>query len=345
MNGKISYYLNASDSDSQIYVEINDVFQMIKRGYVIGEVQPRDIREVTAYLRGLLEVDKKQYKRQKEVLPMVAYTGEFSYRNTNLSNLQSYSNIFVLDFDFDNPTEEAIIELRQYLISNADQLHLMAVWRSVGKGIKAAMIHDNTHPEYHGELFQQIKQHYDSIGRPVDRRCSDICRTFYLNYDPELWMNDSTNLTQYHFVHSPSYIPPTTAIKGKTTYTVGKFIHTPEEIALNQSFQVRCSDKTLLNRLHKQFDKANPDYYKDGNRHNEIIKRATLFCKDGVLYTNAVFSLQGKFGPRSWAAMNDNDIEEMVSCCYLKARNDFGCDRNTYLDYKDGYIKIIKRPF
>lgn len=77
---------------------------------------------------------------------------------------------------------------------------------------------------------------------------------------------------------------------------------------------------------------TNPDYYKDGNRHKEVLRRATLYCKNGILYENAIVSLVGQFGEKSRAGLNDADICSMVNSCYNKARQDFGVDRANYVN-------------
>ena len=86
--------------------------------------------------------------------------------------------------------------------------------------------------------------------------------------------------------------------------------------------------------LIKDFNSNNPDYYKDGNRHSEVKRRAVIYCKDGILYENAVWSLCGQFGKNSKAGLNDEDVRGMVSGCYKNARGEFGCERERYLGMK-----------
>ena len=88
---------------------------------------------------------------------MIAASGIFGYRNDDPRNLREYSNLFILDFD-KFPDHQAVEAFKQRLIQYANQLHIYALWISPSnKGIKVAMLHDNRNPEYHYNLFWQIK--------------------------------------------------------------------------------------------------------------------------------------------------------------------------------------------
>ena len=69
----------------------------------------------------------------------------------------------------------------------------------------------------------------------------------------------------------------------QTSNNGSKFVHTKNEIFLNNLYQSTCPDKTLMNMLIKSFNAYDPDYYKDGHRHKEIKRRATNIVKI-VLY-------------------------------------------------------------
>lgn len=99
------------------------------------------------------QTTEKAYKEEKHKLPMIAPSGIFDYRNDDSTNLRQYSNLLVLDFD-DFGSHEAAGEFKERLIQYTNPLHLYAVWFSPGnRGVKAAMIHDNTNPDHHYNLF------------------------------------------------------------------------------------------------------------------------------------------------------------------------------------------------
>ena len=320
---EVSIYKNATDVKGSS-MEIMDILKWIWSGENGLKEAITDIRNTS---------DDEQVKAMKRGLPMFTPNGTFSYRNSQ--SLQQYSNFMVLDFDFQD--NNSILAFKQKLIQYADPLHLGAVWLSPKHGVKALMLHDNIDPNYHYNLFWRVKKNLYPNTPEFDTNCSDLCRTCYLSYDPEIFINYSPYLQPYHFEfdqtisQQPAQKNYTSSVSG---YCGGEFIHTAEEITLNQKFQNRCSDKTLMNMLIKDFNSQNPDYYKDANRHNGVKRRAVIYCKDGVLYDNAVWSLVGQFGERSKAGLNDDDVRGMVSGCYKNARGEFGRERNKYLQMK-----------
>jgi len=328
IKGRVSYYTDASDTTSQSWVEFDDVLSFIKQS-------PDYLINLTNELNHLYTIDENEYKHKKKQLPMICGSGCFFYRNGDLANLKDYSNILILDFDWDNPNAIEIEHFRQKLIQYATPLHIYAVWKSPAKGLKAAMIHNNTESAYHIELFNSVKDNLYPNTTQFDMKCRDISRTCYLCHDSNLFINPDPNLTEYEFVHNPNYQVPTTISHGSHSYH-GKFQHTSQEIMMNKGWQMTCSDKTLMNKIIKASNGSNPDYYKDGNRHSEVLRRAILYCKDGVLYDNAVASLIGQFGEKSKAALNNSDIESMVNSCYHKSRAEFGTERQTFLSKSRG---------
>lgn len=268
----------------------------------------------------------------KRYLPMFCVSGCFYHRNGNLSSLIEYSNVIMLDFDWENPDSVVIEEFRERLIRYATPLHLYAIWKSPAKGFKAALIHNNKNPEYHSELFVSIKNRLFP-NSPLDMSGSDLSRACYLSYDPDIFINNDPELEEYQFSHDPSYLPPVSLLNSTSKSSgYGQFVHTPEERERHKWYEMVCPDKKLMNKMIRTFNTANPDYYKDGNRHREVLRRATLYCKNGILFENAVKSLMGQFGENSRAGLNNADIESMVNSCYNKARGDFGVDRATYLN-------------
>ena len=64
--------------------------------------------------------------------------------------------MIVIDVDFDKTDKIPAFKLK--LIQYATPLHLYAVWLSPAHGVKALMIHDNTNPSLHYNMFKQIKK-------------------------------------------------------------------------------------------------------------------------------------------------------------------------------------------
>lgn len=323
----VTVYKNPSDTTSQNWAEFDDVLSSIQN-------PPLWIKQLTKELNQLYYRDKGAYKERKKALPLFSASGRFSYRNGNVSNLLEYSDLLILDFDWEEPDPLIIQDFRRKLIHYATPLHLYAIWKSPAKGLKAALIHDNSNPVCHTELYHDVKDNLFP-NSPLDMSGQDLSRTCFICHDPDLFINTDPMLTPFHFVHNPDFKIPTSS--GNTHTSYGQFQHTPKEIESNRWYQLVCSDKKVMNRMIRSFNATNPDYYKDGNRHKEVLRRATLYCKNGILYENAVVSLVGQFGEKSRAGLKDDDIRSMVNSCYNKARQDFGVDRTTY-------VNLMKKP-
>ena len=317
INNTVSFYNNAEDSKSKIYRNLD---------YILLDIIGNDeqLKQQTECVRN--QPDEKTFKEEKKKLPMIAPSGIFTYRNDNIGNLREYSNIMVLDFD-KFPDHEAANEFKQKLIQYADLLHIYAVWFSPSnKGLKVAMLHDNTNPEYHYNLFMQVRFKLYPNTEQFDMKCGNLSRTCFLSYDPDVWLNpDRRNLAPFHFVYDPQYpnIPPRDySTKG---YSSKEFKHTDEEISQNKFFQAQWTDKQLMNYADKFWRKIYPDSYKDGNRHQSILSRAKWLCLYGVLFDDAVNYLKATFGRHG---IDKKDIEAMAINNYNSNREKFGSKRN-----------------
>ena len=67
-----------------------------------------------------------------------------------------------------------------------------------GKGLKALVLHDNTDPAMHEDLYEQLLQKFNVASK--DKSCKDLARRNYLSYDPNIWTNP--NPVPYHYVPS-----------------------------------------------------------------------------------------------------------------------------------------------
>lgn len=330
IKSRISKYDNVRDTTSQCCVELDEVLKLIKDS-------PKELIDRTGELNVAFYTDEEKYKELKKSLPLFCPSGCFSYRDSDPSHLLCYSNILVLDFDWEKPNPVEIENFRQKLIQYATPLHIYAVWKSPAKGVKAVMLHSNTVSAYHTELFIQVKNKLYPNTPQLDMKCKDIARGCFICYDPNLYINTDPNLKEFQFQHDPAYQVPSSATKTSRIYnSSGKFQHTSTEIMLNTLWQQKCSDKTLMNMIIKSCNAANPLYNTDGHRHSEVLRRAVLYCKDGVLFDNAVWSLVGQFGQKSKANLNNDDIESMVNSCYHNARAEFGMERQKFIDKYHG---------
>ena len=327
INDTVSVYYNAKDATSTIYLKLDEVLlNIVGKDY---------LKQQTDIVR--MQTTKKAYIEEKKKLPMIAPSGVFTYRNDNIDNLREYSNIMVLDFD-KFPDHEAANEFKQKLIQYADLLHIYAVWFSPSnKGVKVAMLHDNTNPEYHYNLFMQVRFKLYPNTEQFDMKCGNLSRTCFLSYAPDVWLNpDREHLTPFHFVYDPSIPDPPEKDYNKG-WSSKEFKHTEEEIKLNSIFQARWKDKQLTNYIDKCWRKIYPDSYKDGNRHQSILSRAKWLCLYGVLFDDAVNYLKATFGRHG---IDEKDIEAMAINNYNSNRGKFGSKRNELYQRKENGKKL-----
>lgn len=63
-----------------------------------------------------------------------------------------------------------------------------------GNGLKALVLHDNTDPARHEDLYGQLLDKFYVANRN-DASCKDLARRNYLSYDPDIWTNQILNRT------------------------------------------------------------------------------------------------------------------------------------------------------
>jgi len=169
INKTVSYYNNADDSRSKIRYNLDYVLGMIR--------DDQELFQQTVRLRFM--PTEEEYKQAKKLLPMIAPSGVFDYRNDDPENLKEYSNVLVLDFDHFQSHLDAE-DFKKNLIDNADRLHIYALWFSPsGSGVKVGMLHDNTNPMYHNELFRCIREQLYAGVVQFDDKCGNLSRTFF----------------------------------------------------------------------------------------------------------------------------------------------------------------------
>lgn len=319
----VSFYNNSEDSKSKRYLSLD---------YILFEIIPKDeeLRKQTEITR--MQTTEENFKKEKKKLPMIAPSGIFSYRNDGIDNLLEYSNILILDFD-KFPSHEAAVRFKEKLIKYADRLYIYAIWFSASnKGLKVAMLHENTNPEYHNNLFWQVKFKLYPKTEEFDKKCCNLSRTCFLSYDSDIWINPNrNNLAFYHFVYDPS-IPNQPKKDYNKGYSSKEFKHTANEIKLNSIFQVKWKDRQLTNYIDKCWRKEYPNSYKDGNRHKSILSRAKWLCLYGVLFDHAVDYLKATFGKHG---IEERDIEEMTINNYNSNRRKFGSKRDELFQRKE----------
>lgn len=171
----------------------------------------------------------------------------------------------------------------------------MCIRNSRRKGLKALILHDNTDPDRHRDLYTQLLDKFNVAGK--DSACKDMARRNYLSYDPDIWMNP--NPVTFHYI-------PTVRAQGKV---------------IQPHAERKVSDKSIINIINSLWKKNNPEYWKEGNRAESIFKLACLMCKWGVDESLAIgYFTEGWKSP----TMSEEEILGHVRNAYRAEKNNFG---------------------
>ena len=313
MNTTVSYYINSSDTTSKNYAEFYQIVEFIRTN--------ETLKKYTDWVRS--SSDKKEFDERKRNLPMICYSGIFSYRNKN--SLQQYSNIIIVDLDkFDN------YEGARSFIENVCKLnpYVMSAWISASnKGVKIAILHDNTNPDYNAELYYKTSGMFISSEFITDDKCIDLCRACFLCYDSEIYYNPNSKV--FHFEHSEGFTQNNSNKYGSGITGV-KFTHLSTELEANKLFQELWKDKTLISYVDKYWTKYG-ETIKEGNRSTTVLKRATALCRYGVIFDNAFEYLKRLFTAKG---LSEKEIWSSANYAYNKNREFFGVDREDLYNRK-----------
>lgn len=157
---------------------LDEIICTIRNGNLIlhdNEYGDYTLKHIIDFFRSTHPVNLQDMKYR--LLPAVAYNGTF--RELNGAGLIEYSCVTALDFDIATPDE--MIHLRNRLIRTPCVLSVFVT--PSGNGLKALVLHDNTDPAGHGDLYEQLLNKFYVADRN-DAGCKDLARRNYLSYDP-----------------------------------------------------------------------------------------------------------------------------------------------------------------
>lgn len=273
------------------YPTLSRVTGMIRDGNMVlcdSQYGKYTLAQAIEHIRKQPENEMQYWKAR--LLPAVAYNGTFS--EIDSTHLISYSNVTAMDFDHIG-TQAEMTDLRNWLIRTPCVLCVFVT--PGGRGLKALILHDNTDPDRHRDLYAQLLDKFNVAGK--DSACKDMARRNYLSYDPDIWMNP--NPVTFHYI-------PTVRAQGKV---------------IQPHAERKVSDKSIINIINSFWKKNNPEYWKEGNRAESIFKLACLMCKWGVDESLAIgYFIEGWKNP----TMGEEEILGHVRNAYRAEKNNFG---------------------
>ena len=274
------------------YLKPGDIIEMIRTGNMQlhdNEFDSYTLKQAIEHIRSVAPSDRQKWKAR--LLPAVAYNGTF--RELNSAGLIEYSHVTALDFDH--------IATPYDMYSLENRLKITPCVLSVfitpsGNGLKALVLHDNTDPTKHGDLYDQLLNKFYVANRN-DASCKDLARRNYLSYDPYIWVNPSPE--PFHYV--PTIKPQIQIPQSSGTRTV--------------------SDKSIISIMNSHWKKNYPEYWKKGNRGNSIFMLACWMCKWGVDE-----GLATEYFIDGWEddTMDEKEIRSHVGNAYKTEEKNFG---------------------
>lgn len=169
----ISLYPIITDVKNSKDLSIETFLQQVKDGRWQDEI---------IKLRAESNEDKR--KSLKNKLPYVTISGKFKYRNEQ--GLEKHSGFICMDIDHVDNITEVKTEL-------SNDSYFYAVFTSCsGSGLCAVA---KINPKAHLESFNFISEHlFTKYNINVDEKCKDVSRPRYITYDPDIYINDQSQL-------------------------------------------------------------------------------------------------------------------------------------------------------
>lgn len=245
------------------------------------------LRNITMVIRNEPN-PQRQNEWKARFLPVVFFNGIW-----NGARIVKYSNITALDFDHITTDEQ----LNRTLSMLKSSPHVLAIFKTFKpKRIKALIVHDNTDPLKHKEMYEQLIGLFGA--NVIDTSCKDLSRKTYLPWDKDIWVNP--NYTPYHFVPTINITPfKASGISEKSK-----------------------SPQSIINIFNSSWKKNHPEYWEEGYRANSIFKCACQFCEYGVPQDMA----EDYFLNGGWIAddFTNDEVLKHVRGAYGYNKNNYG---------------------
>ena len=178
---KISTYRHIEETENTV-IDLNIILKHIKNGR--WQTQITEIRDC---ING---GENEKASILKKGLPAFTLSGTFNERRKK-EYIDTYSSILHLDYD----KVEDVASLKEIIIRIP--FTYSAFISPSGKGLKV-IIMTNSELESHTDVFNALRDYYDGIvGFESDKSVKDISRLCFVSYDPNLYLNESSEIFRY----------------------------------------------------------------------------------------------------------------------------------------------------
>lgn len=264
---KISIFKNFNEVSAAYHRDVLEVLERIKVG------KSKSIIEALAKTN-----DKELQQKIKKTLPAILFSGTFTQRNA--VSIAEHSGLICLDFDkFDT-----IEQMNQYRTSFIEDKYTFACFVSPrGNGLKVIVQIPKDVPN-HKRYFEALNKYYNNPY--FDTSCSDICRICFESYDPNIYINQESEVW--------------TELIEEDIYEVTEEVRIPIK-----------SDNEIISRLLKWFSKFSMS---SGERNANLFKLASALNDYGISKNEALRVCQ-QYQQKDFS---EREIETTVKSAYKK---------------------------
>jgi len=160
---------------------------------VLSEIKTEAFKVRIDELRSLKN-DAKLFEENKKKLPHFTFSGQFS-PSRKMADLVKYNPVMILDIDH-------VGDKAQIIRDQASKIGY--TWSAFispsGEGVKI-VIKTASNIDTHEAFYVQLADYYAAkLSVEVDRSGKDITRVCFVSYDPDLYLNEQSNIFQYKSV-------------------------------------------------------------------------------------------------------------------------------------------------
>ena len=178
---KINYFDSVKGSQFK-KVEVQEVLQQIENGHWKDQ-----INDIRYHVKNGSSIEASQIKGN---LPAITISATFKERR-KIGFVDKYSGLLHLDYD----KLEDIEEVKANLISIP--YTYSAFISPSGNGVKV-LVKCDSDLSTHTTAFNNLRGYYDKIvGVESDKSVKDITRLCYVSYDPDLYLNETSEVFKY----------------------------------------------------------------------------------------------------------------------------------------------------
>lgn len=328
---KISVIERITTPNNCVDIDLNDVMKAIQT----GSLYRYDFKQVTERIKTCAN-HSQQGIMKRNYLQAALFNGTFSYRNNN--GLKSYSGVIAIDVD-----GLSVDDVERWFHTLKKNPLTYFVFRTPsGHGIKFLVLHNNSKPVNHADLYDQICDSY-GIGSAVDKSVRDIARANYICYDPNAWINPTPQVYDYTPSRNISTTPVSTKNMNCKRNTVRLDVNSIRN-AINQKPPIvsNKSDQSVINILNASFKKKNPNRTAEGGRANNVFQEASQYCLAGVEVGLALSKLKKIYGSTGFSLY---EIQYQALRGYQSNMNEFGKTRTKFDSYGSKNKGKLDSPF